>query len=247
MADGQRMRFQATDPATGKAGRAYDGHDLDEAHSIARASRAAFEAWRRTSFETRAGLMRTAASVLRRRADEFAALMTAEMGKILTEGRAEIEKCAEGCDHFAEHAAGFLADQPVDMGGPKAKVVFRPLGCVLAVMPWNFPFWQVFRFAAPALMAGNGALLKHASNVPGCALAIEEVLHEAGVPRDLFRTLLLPSSEVKALIEDDNIAAVTLTGSVAAGPPPPCASDRRVSRSSFGATLQRRRALRGRC
>jgi len=217
MADGQRMRFQATDPATGKAGRAYDGHDLDEAHSIARASRAAFEAWRRTSFETRAGLMRTAASVLRRRADEFAALMTAEMGKILTEGRAEIEKCAEACDHFAEHAASFLADQPVDMGGPKAKVVFRPLGCVLAVMPWNFPFWQVFRFATPTLMAGNTAVLKHASNVPGCALAIESVFAEAGFPKDVFRTLMIGSRDVAALIEDDAISAVSLTGSVEAG------------------------------
>src|SRR3954447_13317709 len=143
--------------------------------------------------------------------------MTAEMGKILKEGRAEIEKCAFNCDHFAENAHTYLAREPVDLGGPRAFVTFNPLGVVLAVMPWNFPFWQVFRFAAPALMAGNGALLKHASNVPGCALAIEEVLHQAGVPRDLFRTLLLPSREVEALIKDDNIAAVTLTGSVGAG------------------------------
>jgi succinate-semialdehyde dehydrogenase/glutarate-semialdehyde dehydrogenase len=143
--------------------------------------------------------------------------MTEEMGKTFDEGRAEIEKCAFHCDWFADNAAGYLADEPVDVGGGEAFVTFNPLGVVLAVMPWNFPFWQVFRFAAPALMAGNGALLKHASNVPGCALAIEEVLHAAGVPRDLFRTLLLPSREVAALIEDGNIAAVTLTGSVAAG------------------------------
>ena len=143
--------------------------------------------------------------------------MTEEMGKTLDDGRAEVEKCAFHCDWFADHAADYLADQPADIGGGEAFVTFNPIGIVLAVMPWNFPFWQVFRAAAPALMAGNGMLLKHASNVPGCALAIEEVLHQAGVPRDLFRTLLLPSSEVEALIKDDNVAAVTLTGSVAAG------------------------------
>jgi succinate-semialdehyde dehydrogenase/glutarate-semialdehyde dehydrogenase len=155
--------------------------------------------------------------VLRRRSDEFAALMTEEMGKTLTDGRAEVEKCAFQCDWFAEHAEGYLAREPVDIGGPEAFVTFNPVGVVLAVMPWNFPFWQVFRFAAPALMAGNAALLKHASNVPGCALAIEQVFAEAGFPSDLFKTLLLPSSEVKALIEYDHVAAVTLTGSVAAG------------------------------
>jgi succinate-semialdehyde dehydrogenase/glutarate-semialdehyde dehydrogenase len=139
------------------------------------------------------------------------------MGKTLTDGRAEIEKCAAQCDWFAGLAQAYLAPEPVDIGGPEAFVTFNPIGVVLAVMPWNFPFWQVFRFAAPALMAGNGALLKHASNVPGCALAIEQVFHEAGFPPDLFRTLLLPSSDVKALIEDEHVAAVTLTGSVAAG------------------------------
>jgi succinate-semialdehyde dehydrogenase/glutarate-semialdehyde dehydrogenase len=144
-------------------------------------------------------------------------LMTEEMGKTIADGRAEVEKCAFQCDWFAEHAEGYLARQPVDIGGPEAFVTFNPVGVVLAVMPWNFPFWQVFRFAAPALMAGNAAILKHASNVPGSALAIEQVFHEAGFPRDLFRTLLLPSSEIKALIEDDHVAAVTLTGSVAAG------------------------------
>ena len=162
-------------------------------------------------------MIRKAGAILRERSDEFARLMTEEMGKTLDDGRAEVEKCAFQCDWFADNAERYLARQPVDIGGPEAFVTFNPLGVVLAVMPWNFPFWQVFRFAAPALMAGNGALLKHASNVPGCALAIEDVFHQAGVPHDLFRTLLLPSSEVKALIEDDNVAAVTLTGSVAAG------------------------------
>jgi succinate-semialdehyde dehydrogenase / glutarate-semialdehyde dehydrogenase len=139
------------------------------------------------------------------------------MGKTLDEGRAEVEKCAFHCDWFADHAQEYLANEPVELGSGETFVTFNPVGVVLAVMPWNFPLWQVFRFAAPALMAGNGALLKHASNVPGCALAIEEVLHQAGVPRDLFRTLLLPSREVEALIRDENVAAVTLTGSVEAG------------------------------
>ena len=143
--------------------------------------------------------------------------MTEEMGKTLADGRAEVEKCAFHCDWFADHAADYLAEQPADIGGGEAFVTFNPMGIVLAVMPWNFPFWQVIRAAAPALMAGNGMLLKHASNVPGCALAIEEVFHEAGVPKDLFRALLLPSREVEALIRDNNAAAVTLTGSVPAG------------------------------
>jgi succinate-semialdehyde dehydrogenase/glutarate-semialdehyde dehydrogenase len=155
--------------------------------------------------------------VLRARAAEFAELMTQEMGKLTADGLAEIEKCAFNCDYFAEHAAEFLARRPADLGGPKAFVTYNPLGVVLAVMPWNFPFWQVFRFAAPTLMAGDAAVLKHASNVPGCALAIEAVFREAGFPEDLFRTVMIPGREVRALIEDANVAAVTLTGSVAAG------------------------------
>jgi succinate-semialdehyde dehydrogenase/glutarate-semialdehyde dehydrogenase len=143
--------------------------------------------------------------------------MTAEMGKLVTDGRAEVDKCATACEHFAGHAARYLQDEPVDIEGARAFVTHNPLGVVLAVMPWNFPFWQVFRFAAPALMAGNGAVLKHASNVPGCALAIESVFREAGFPEHLFGTALVPGDAVKALIEDAHVAAVTLTGSVAAG------------------------------
>jgi succinate-semialdehyde dehydrogenase/glutarate-semialdehyde dehydrogenase len=161
--------------------------------------------------------MKAAATRLRERQDELAELMTAEMGKPSKEGRAEIEKCAFNCDFFAEKAEAFLAREPVDLGGPKAFVTYNPVGVVLAIMPWNFPFWQVFRFAAPALMAGNTAVLKHASNVPGCALAIEAVFRDAGFPENVFRTLLIPSGDVKALIEDPTIAAVTLTGSVEAG------------------------------
>jgi succinate-semialdehyde dehydrogenase / glutarate-semialdehyde dehydrogenase len=213
----QKPTFQAVDPSTGTVGRSYQGHTPDEALQIARQARAAFEGWRRTDIAARAALMRRAAAVLRAREAEFCALMTDEMGKTLTDGRAEIEKCAAHCDYFAEHAATFLAERPIDMGGPKAKVAFRPLGTILAVMPWNFPFWQVLRFAAPTLMAGNTAVLKHASNVPGCALAIEDVFREAGFPADVFRTLLIPSRDVRAVIEDGAIAAVSLTGSVDAG------------------------------
>ena len=214
---GARPRLQTIDPATGAPGRAYDQHSISDAREAAAAARGAFLAWRRTSFAERSSVIHRAAAILRERKDDLARLMTDEMGKTLDDGRAEIEKCAFNCDWFADHAATYLADEPRDVGGAEAFVTFNPLGVVLAVMPWNFPFWQVFRFAAPALMAGNGALLKHASNVPGSALAIEQLLHDAGLPRDLFRTLLLPSSEVEALIKNENVAAVTLTGSVAAG------------------------------
>lgn len=220
MAVSKDERLTVTNPATGAEGKSYPLCSPDEAATAAKAAHAAYRDWRRTSFDERAAIIRKAAVLLRERADRFAALMTEEMGKTLDEGRAEIEKCAFHCDWFADHAPTYLAEEKVDLGGngeAEAFVTFNPLGVVLAVMPWNFPFWQVFRFVAPALMAGNGALLKHASNVPGCALAIEEVLHEAGVPRDLFRTLLLPSKAIEALIRDEHVAAVTLTGSVPAG------------------------------
>lgn len=210
-------RFQTINPASGKPGQAWDGHTADEAADILGRTHAAFDGWRRTDIAGRARLMHAAASVLRERKDAFAALMTAEMGKTLADGRAEIEKCAGHCDWFADHAAAMLEREPVEISGAKAFVTFNPLGVVLAVMPWNFPFWQAIRFAAPALMAGNCAVLKHASNVPGCAMAIEQVFTEAGFPADVFRTVLIGGGEVKPLIEDDRIAAVTLTGSVEAG------------------------------
>ena len=217
MDEQSRPRLTVVDPATGQPGRVYKGHTRAEALAIVADARSACTGWRATPIEQRAVLMSQAAAVLRRRAGEFAELMTAEMGKPHTDGLAEIEKCAFNCDVYAEKAAAFLARRPVDIGGPKAFVTYNPLGVVLAVMPWNFPFWQVFRFAAPTLMAGNGCVLKHASNVPGSALAIEEVFKEAGFPENLFRTVLIPGRDVRALIEDPNIAAVTITGSVAAG------------------------------
>jgi succinate-semialdehyde dehydrogenase/glutarate-semialdehyde dehydrogenase len=209
--------FPTVDPSNGAPGKRYDGHTVAQAKAIAAAAHTAYLSWKLTPFAERSRLMHAAAAVLRKRVDELAELMTCEMGKTLTEGRAEIEKCANTCDVLADEAEGYLASIPIDMDGPKAMVAFRPIGVVLAVMPWNFPFWQVFRFAAPGLMAGNGGVLKHASNVPGCALAIEDVFREAGFPQDIFRTLLIPSRDVKAVIEDPHIAAVTLTGSVAAG------------------------------
>jgi succinate-semialdehyde dehydrogenase/glutarate-semialdehyde dehydrogenase len=214
---GTANSIRTVNPATGDPGKTYPETSLDDAHKAAAAARHAFLDWRRTSFADRSKVIHKAAEILRARKDEFARLMTEEMGKTLTDGRAEVEKCARHCDWFADQAEKYLANEPVDFDGEEAFVTFNPVGVVLAVMPWNFPFWQVFRAAAPALMAGNGMLLKHASNVPGCALAIEEVLHQAGVPHDLFRALLLPGREVEALIRDENIAAVTLTGSVAAG------------------------------
>ena len=210
-------KLQTVNPATGEPGKSYDPHHIEDGLAAAKAARAAFLEWRRVGFTARSAIISKAAEILRARKDEFARLMTDEMGKTLDDGRAEVEKCAFHCDWFADHAHEYLANEAADIGGGEAFVTFNPTGIVLAVMPWNFPFWQVFRAAAPALMAGNGMLLKHASNVPGCALAIEEVLHQAGVPKDLFRTLLLKSSDVEALIRDSNVAAVTLTGSVPAG------------------------------
>jgi succinate-semialdehyde dehydrogenase / glutarate-semialdehyde dehydrogenase len=181
--------------------------------------------WRKTPIAERSRLMHGAARVMRANNSRYATLMTEEMGKTVTEGRAEIEKCAATADYFAEHADAFLARRPCELSSssagagpvPKAFVTFNPLGVVLAVMPWNFPFWQAMRFCAPHLMAGNGGVLKHASNVPGCALALEEIFRDAGFPRDLFRTVLIGSQHVKSLIEDPSVAAVTLTGSVSAG------------------------------
>ena len=215
MADAAKVT--TTNPATGEAGKSYPAHSLEDARKIAADARAAFLEWRSTSFEHRAARMRAAAALLRERRDAYAAIMTEEMGKTVDEGRAEIEKCATHCDYFAAEAATFLAREEIDIGGPRAFVAYNPIGIVLAVMPWNFPFWQAIRFAAPALMAGNGAVLKHASNVPGCALAIEEVFRDAGFPAALFRAVLLPSKEIEKLIESPDIAAVTLTGSVEAG------------------------------
>ncbi|UUR08381.1 NAD-dependent succinate-semialdehyde dehydrogenase [Sphingomonas glaciei] len=219
MADEERAPVaQLINPATGGKGKCYPLTSLDEALKATERAHAVQRDWRKASFADRSAVVGKVAGLLRKRADDYAALMTEEMGKTLTDGRAEIEKCAAHCDWFAGHAEGYLADQPIDLDGAgEAFVAFNPFGVVLAVMPWNFPFWQVIRFAAPALMAGNGAVLKHASNVPGCALAIEQLLRDAGLPEGLFGSVLLPSGDIAKLIESPHIAAVTLTGSVGAG------------------------------
>jgi len=173
--------------------------------------------WKKTSFAFRSNLMLKAGSILRLKKKELSELITLEMGKLIGEADGEIEKCAWVCEYYAENAQSMLADEPIMTDGQKSMAVFQPIGPVLAVMPWNYPFWQVFRFAAPALMAGNAGLLKHASNVQGCALAIENIFIEAGFPEDIFRTLIIGASKVEEVIASPNVKAVTLTGSEFAG------------------------------
>jgi len=209
--------LQSVNPADGSLIREYPEATAEEVAAALSEAAAAFESWRRTTFAERAAVVRRAGALLREREDALARLMALEMGKPVAQGRAEAVKCAGTCDYYAEHAERLLAPEPAPTEARKSYVAFEPLGPVLAVMPWNFPLWQVFRFAAPALMAGNVGLLKHASNVTGAALAIEEIWHAAGLPRAAFRTLAVPSSRVAAIIESPHVAAVTLTGSTPAG------------------------------
>ena len=211
------MPIASVNPATGETLRTFDAHSPAEVER--RVSRAAglFPGWRATSFAERAARMTRAAELLEARKADWGRTMTLEMGKPIGAAIAEAEKCAWVCRYYAEHAERFLADEPVATDASRSFVRYEPLGPVLAVMPWNFPFWQVFRFAAPALMAGNVGLLKHASNVPGCALAIEEIFRDAGFPDGAFQALLVGSDRVAPLIDDPRIAAVTLTGSEGAG------------------------------
>lgn len=212
-----RKPFSVINPATGKQIRVYDGMTREEVAQAVEQAHEAFRVWRRVPFAERAARMRRAAELLRERADYYARLMAEEMGKPIRDGRAEAQKCAWVCAYYAEHAERFLAPEPVETDARKSFVAFEPLGVILAIMPWNFPFWQVFRFVAPTLMAGNAAVLKHAPNVPGCALAIEALLRDAGFPAHLFRTLLIGSDQVESVIEHPLIRAVTLTGSTPAG------------------------------
>ncbi len=207
----------ATSPANGEVLAEYDPHTQAHIDSIIGEAAAAQVYWRRVSITDRAGLMQRAASLLRDRKDPLATLMAEEMGKPVAQGRSEVEKCAWVCEYYADSAAAFLSDEHIATDASESFVAYQPLGVVLAVMPWNFPLWQVFRFAAPGLMAGNGGLLKHASNVPGCALAIERIFEDAGFPTNLFRTLLIGSDQVADVINDPRVRAVTLTGSTPAG------------------------------
>jgi len=211
------MGIATINPATGEVVQTFEAlSDREIEHKLALAQET-FQTYRHTSFEQRSQWLHAAADILDAEKAQFGQLMTLEMGKTLKSAIAEVEKCALVCRFYADHAAEFLQDEAVTTDASQSFIRYQPLGIILAVMPWNFPFWQVFRFAAPALMAGNVGLLKHASNVPQCALAIQDILHRAGFPIGAFQTLLIGASQVSALMADDRVKAGTLTGSEPAG------------------------------
>ncbi|QMU28825.1 NAD-dependent succinate-semialdehyde dehydrogenase [Adhaeribacter radiodurans] len=211
------MAIQSLNPATNKVIKNFTPHSPDELENSLNRADLAFGSWRKTLFTERADLMRRAAQELKDNVNHYAEIITLEMGKPIRESKGEINKCALCCEFYAEHAETYLKDEDIHSDASVSYISYEPLGIILAVMPWNFPFWQVFRFAAPSLMAGNVGLLKHASNVPQCALAIEEVFRKAGFPEGVFTTALVESEAVETLIKDDRIKAVTLTGSEGAG------------------------------
>lgn len=211
------MAFTTLNPASGELIEEYPYWGEEQLEAALVQATAASSGWHATPMSERSRLMQRAAALLRERADTLAALITLEMGKLLSEAKAEVEKCAWVCDYYAEQAPAFLADDLIESDAGRSLIAYQPLGTVLAVMPWNFPFWQVFRFAAPTLMAGNTGLLKHASNVPRCALAIESIFSDAGFPAGVFRTLMISAAQVEGVIRDARIQAVTLTGSEPAG------------------------------
>ena len=214
------MAIATVNPATEQTVKTYEEISEADLERCLATAEATYAVYRLTSFEERAGWMRQAASVLDDERDHIAMVMTTEMGKTVAAARQEVAKCATACRFYADHAAGFLADEPADagaVGAEQAYVSYQPLGPILAVMPWNFPLWQVIRFAAPALMAGNVGLLKHASNVPQTALFLQELFARAGFPDGAFQTLLVGSGRVEAILRDKRVAAATLTGSASAG------------------------------
>jgi succinate-semialdehyde dehydrogenase/glutarate-semialdehyde dehydrogenase len=211
------MATASINPYTGRTLRRFTEFSWVKTERILAQAHRAAAMWRTTTFAERATVLRRAGALLRERQDALAHLMALEMGKPLRDGRAEAQKCAACCDYYAAHAEGFLADEEVKTDAGRSFISYAPLGVVLAVMPWNFPLWQVVRFAAPALMAGNVGLLKHAPNVPQCALALEQIFHDAGLPPAAFRTLLIGNEPVARLLADARVAAVTLTGSERAG------------------------------
>jgi len=211
------MQISSVNPANGETLKSYNEMTPEDAASAVEHAHETWTSWRKTSFAQRGRLMTRAGVILRERKHELAKLMALEMGKPVKQGIAEAEKCAWVCDYYTANAEAHLAPDLIKTEGSQSYVAFEPLGVVLAVMPWNFPLWQVFRFAAPALMAGNAGVLKHSSNVPGCALVIEEIVTQAGFPEGTFRTLLIGSRQVQAVIEHPRVRAVTLTGSTPAG------------------------------
>ena len=210
-------QFISIDPSTGKQIAAYNVHDEQKVENALKQSVKAFAEWRRQPFSKRAVVLKNIAKEIRKERENLVKLATREMGKPIQQGYYEVDKCAATLDFYAKEGAGFLANDVIATDARKSYVSFQPLGVVLAIMPWNFPYWQVFRALAPTIMAGNVMILKHASNVSGCAMAIERIMKNAGVPKGLFQTLLLPSSRVEKLIDDRRIAAITLTGSNLAG------------------------------
>ncbi|MDZ7807433.1 MAG: NAD-dependent succinate-semialdehyde dehydrogenase [Gracilimonas sp.] len=209
--------MKTINPATGETLKEYKEMDMEEIDSIIVRANKEQEEWKEKDLNVRAGYLRKIANLLRERKNELAALMTKEMGKPLAQGVGEAEKCAWVCEYYADNAEVFLEDDVIETDASKSYVTFNPLGVVLAIMPWNFPFWQLFRFAAPALMAGNGAILKHSTNTTGCALEIEKIIHDSGIPKDLFRTIVRDKNGMKEVIQHEGIAAITLTGSTRAG------------------------------
>ncbi|HET7650126.1 MAG TPA: NAD-dependent succinate-semialdehyde dehydrogenase [Gammaproteobacteria bacterium] len=211
------MKFTVINPASGETIMEYAGWESAQLEDALAQTAVATPAWAAASLDTRTALLRRAGEVLLRNRDEYARLMSREMGKLIGEARAEIEKCARCCAYYADEAPELLAPERIETDARKSYVAYQPLGTVLAIMPWNFPFWQVIRAAAPALTAGNTMVLKHADNVPGCAMALEEVFREAGYPDGVFRNLMIGIPMVDGVIRDARIAAVTLTGSERAG------------------------------
>ena len=211
------MAIQSTNPMTGKVEKKFTELSSAETSSILASVADAFSTWKSTSFEHRADCLRNLAALLRERTDHFAELMAAEMGKPLKSGRAEVLKSATVCDFYADNGAAMLANEPKTVDGMQCSVEYAPMGTVLAVMPWNYPVWQVLRIAVPTLMAGNTMLLKHAPNVPQCALAIEELFRESIFPENVFRTLIVGTGQVEDVLADDSVIGVCLTGSVRAG------------------------------
>jgi succinate-semialdehyde dehydrogenase/glutarate-semialdehyde dehydrogenase len=209
--------MQSINPATGELLHDYTPHSDAQVAECIEKAHACFHAWKQTSFSKRAELLHNAAAILRERKHDLALLMADEMGKSVAEGEAEILKCASVCDYYCEHAQAFLKDESIATDAAQSFITYQPIGIVLAIMPWNFPFWQVFRFAAPNLMAGNVGLLKHASNVSGCALAIEQIFSNAGFPEGCFTTLLVSGKDMEKVVAHPLVRAVTLTGSVEAG------------------------------
>ncbi|CAN5712108.1 NADP-dependent succinic semialdehyde dehydrogenase [soil metagenome] len=211
------MAISTINPATGEEVESFEPLGEEQVEEKLQRATDTYEEYRKTSFEERARMLTRAAEILEEDAEKFGRIITEEMGKPLAAAIAEANKCARGCRYYVENAERFMADEEIEMDGASVYIRYQPIGPVLAVMPWNFPFWQVFRHAAPGLMAGNVILLKHASNVPRCALAIEDILHRAGFPEGAFQTLLIGSDQVKAVIEDPRVKAATLTGSGPAG------------------------------